>query len=124
MSALFANLVIQQSNLALVFLGQVAHPDSGSTKVDLDSAKLAIDQLEMLQAKTKGNLNKAEAELLQHSLTNLRMAFVQAVNQATAPVAQTGSAKPAAGASATPGGAPTGAAPSEEESRKKFSKKY
>src|SRR5262245_33971583 len=80
MGALFANMVIQQSNMALMLLGKMPHPQSGETVRDLEAARLFIDQLEMLQAKTRGNLSKAEEDLLKQSLTTLRMAFVESVN--------------------------------------------
>jgi len=123
LSVLFAQLVMQQANMASMFLGKVAHPQTGQVVKDLDAARLFIDQLEMLEAKTKGNLDKDEAALLKQSLMNLRLAFVEAVEAApaedkTAP-AQTGPA-PAPATSA-----PAPAAPSEEEEhRKKFTKKY
>ncbi len=91
-----------------------------------------IDQLEMLEAKTKGNLNKQEEGLLKQALAALHMAFVEAVdapavqqqppprpkdaapaNQPSAP-----EAKPAAPA------APPAETQSSDESRKKFTKKY
>src|SRR2546426_11284639 len=80
MSALFANMVVQQTNMALMLLGKVPHPESGQHFRDLDGAKMFIDQLEMLEVKTKGNLEKEEDALLKQSLTMLRMAFVEAVD--------------------------------------------
>jgi hypothetical protein len=41
-----------------------------------------IDQLEMIAFKTQGNLDKDEDNLLQQSLMNLRLAFVEAVENA------------------------------------------
>ena len=123
-SALFANLVIQQTNMAFMMLGKVPHPETKETILEIDSAKLIIYQLEMLQTKTKGNLNTQEEGLLKQSLMTLRMTFVDAVEQ------KTGSRSPD---SAPQGNAPratdspsdTGSsATSEEEPRKKFSKKY
>jgi hypothetical protein len=123
MSALFAHMVMQQSNIAMMMLGKVAHPETGKTMTDLDSAKLFIDQLEMLETKTKGNLSKEEQNLLKQSLMSLRMAFVEAVNaappegekkeQATEEKKEATAAEPTA----------TPASP-QEESHKKFSKKY
>src|SRR3954462_5587311 len=78
-SALFAQMVIQQSNMAMLLLGKVPHPQTGETVRDIEAARLFIDQLEMLEAKTKGNLNKQEEELLKQSLMSLRMAFVEAM---------------------------------------------
>src|SRR5688500_2049589 len=79
MSALFANLVIQQTNMAMMMMGKMAHPETGQAYKDLESAKLFIDQLEMLEFKTKGNLEKREQHLLNQSLTAVRLAFVEAM---------------------------------------------
>ena len=60
LSARFAGLVMQQTNLALMLLGRVPSPETGKTVRDLESAKMFIDQLEMLEAKTRGNLDPQE----------------------------------------------------------------
>ena len=80
MSALFAQMVMQQSNLALMLLGKTPHPETGQVVRDVEGAKFFIDQLEMLELKTRGNLNKEETALLKQSLMALRMAFVDCVN--------------------------------------------
>ena len=67
MSALFANMVVQQTNMAMMLLGRVAHPESGEFVQDLEAAKMFIDQLEMLEFKTRGNLTKQEENLF-HSV--------------------------------------------------------
>ncbi len=123
MSALFAQLVIQQSNMAMMLLGKVPHPESGQAVKDLDGAKLFIDQLEMLEAKTKGNLSREEASILKQNLMGLRLAFVQAV-ESPPPEAQPKPAGAAPAASAPQAGGSEPAPASEEEHRKKFSKKY
>src|SRR5213082_3206733 len=79
-SALFAYLVMQQSNMAMMLLGKTPHPESGETMKDLEAAKLFIDQLEMLEAKTKGNLTSEEANLLKQTLMTLRLSFVEAAD--------------------------------------------
>lgn len=127
-SALFANLVIQQTNMAFMFLGRMPHPETGEVVQDLETAKFFIDQLEMLEVKTKGNLDKREEELLKQSLTGLRLAFVEAVGgkksepqkSAAAPQPSQTQKSPET-SSAAP--APE-SKPAEDESRKKFSKKY
>ena len=91
MSALFAQMVMQQSNLALMLLGKAPHPESGQTIRDLDGAKLFIDQLEMLEVKTRGNLTKPEEAFLKQSLMSLRLAFVEAVESPEPPVPPLGS---------------------------------
>lgn len=128
-SALFANLVIQQTNMAFMFLGRVPHPETGEVIQDMESAKFFIDQLEMIEVKTKGNLDKREEALLKQSLTGLRLAFVEAINGKGG--ASQPESKPPISESPKPAEAPQQAAPApetkpagEDESRKKFSKKY
>ena len=130
--ALFAQLVMQQSNLALMLLGKRPHPESGQPMRDLEAAKLFIDQLEMLETKTRGNLNKEEAALLRQSLMALRMAFVEAVESPSPPArtAETPPASPVA-ESPSPANPENKTAPTEEagaageaESRKRYSKKF
>jgi len=90
--------------------------------------------LEMLEVKTKGNLNKQEEGLLKQALAALHMAFVEAVD--APPTPQKPEPQPfkdkTPAAQSAPAPAPEAkqpaAAPIEteaaEESRKKFSKKY
>jgi len=116
MSALFAGMVIQQTNLALMLLGKIPHPETGKTLQDIESAKMFIDQLEMIEVKTRGNLDRQEEKLLKQSLTALRLAFVEAVNSPATPP-PSGDAKPAATEDPS-------ASAADAESKKKFSKKY
>lgn len=127
MAAIFAQMVIQQSNMAMMLLGKVPHPQTGQIVQDVEAARMFIDQMEMLEAKTKGNLSKDEENLLKQSLTALRMAFVEAVGSAPQELPEQKSpARPAE--SAPPQSEnkipPQPVPPAEEESRKKFSKKY
>jgi hypothetical protein len=121
-SALFAYLVMQQSNMATMLLGKTPHPETGQTLRDLESAKLFIDQLEMLEAKTKGNLNADESKMLKQNLMALRLAFVEAADAPAAPAQAGPQAAPAKPESAPSAESPPAA--EEEEHRKKFSKKY
>ncbi len=135
MSALFANMVLQQTNMALVFLGKVPHPETGQPVQDLEAAQMFIDQLEMFAVKTRGNLDKDEDHLLQQSLMSLRMAFVETVEkpstQAT-PESQPGKTSAPEPSSSVCGAPPPGEAAQPiissdagaEESRKRFTKKY
>ncbi len=125
LAALFASMVMQQTNMALIFLGKTPHPESGQLVQDLDAAQMFIDQLEMLEVKTKGNLSPQEEKLLKQSLMTVRMAFVHASEH---PAAQAqAAAPPPPSAVASEGGAPPTPPPADgtaEESRKKFTKKY
>jgi hypothetical protein len=139
MAGLFAQMVMQNTNMALIFLGQMPNPQTGETMQDLEHARFFIDQLEMLEAKTKGNLDPMETNMLKQSLTSLRLAFVEAVNhpKTPSPPAAPTPSKPAPAApdapatdeQETPIVEP--ALPGEEtppaadaESKKKFTKKY
>jgi hypothetical protein len=123
-SALFAYLVMQQSNMAMMLMGKTPNPQTGQAMLDLEAAKMFIDQLEMLEAKTKGNLNGEESNLLKRTLMTLRMSFVEAANapekNLTAKNAENAEKEP--DAKIEP--APSGAAAEDEEHRKKFTKKY
>lgn len=124
-SALFANMVVQNTNMALIFLGHAPHPQTGQKQIDLDNARYFIDQLEMIEVKTKGNLDKQEEGLLKQSLTSLRMAFVEAVQKEGAQGSSDGA--PQVKEEAKPQNAPAADASAEkqdEESKKRFSKKY
>jgi hypothetical protein len=134
MSAMFASMVMQNTNMALIFLAQAPNPQTGQTALDLEHAKYFIDQLEMLAVKTKGNLDKQEDALLKQSLTHLRLAFVEAVEHppktapATAvpatPALDPAPAGPPVDEEETPVEEPVLPGEKTDESRKKFSKKY
>jgi hypothetical protein len=128
-SALFAQLVMQQANMAMMLMGKIAHPESGQVVKDLEAARFFIDQLEMIEIKTKGNLSKEESGLLKQSLMSLRLSFVQAVEQPESKASEPApspAAKPETGGATAPGGesAPSAGSQAEEEHRTKFSKKY
>jgi|SRR5689334_18697931 len=126
-AALFAHLVMQQSNMALMLLGRTPHPETGETIQDLEAAKLFIDMIEMLEAKTKGNLTKEESGLLKQSLMTLRLAYVQAVEAGPATGKEVSKQESTLGPTPAQPAEPPKAASTpaeEEEHRKKFSKKY
>jgi hypothetical protein len=141
MSAMFASMVIQNANMALIFLGQAPNPQTGETGQDLENARYFIDQLEMIEARTKGNLNKQEETILKQSLTNLRLAFVEAAEhpQPPPPPPSGHGAVPEVNQPASPAtdeqempiveptlpGETAGPQPAAEaETKKKFTKKY
>ena len=117
LSVLFAEMVVQQTNMAMIFLGQAPHPQTGKKEQNLDTARLFIDQLEMLEVKTKGNLTKEEEMLLKQSLSHLRLAYVAAVNEQS-------KTKPPQKPAEPPPPAEQTAPAAEDEPRKRFTKKY
>lgn len=124
-SALFQQLVLHQTEMALMLLGAMPNPETGERMCDIDSAKLFIDQLEMLEIKTRGNLTPLDDELLKTGLTHIRLAYVNAVNAMPPPSpAKKEPKNPAPAPPPPPPARPQPEAPTEEESKKRFSKKY
>jgi hypothetical protein len=116
-SALFAQLVMQQANMAFMLLGKTPHPETGKTVRDLEAAQLFIGQLEMLEAKTKGNLNRDEENLLKQTLMSLHMAFVEMANTPKID-------EPAPSIESKTAPAESADAAKSDESGKRFSKTY
>ena len=71
----FNDFVFLQAQNAGLFLGQLPHPSTGETDVNLKAAAMVLDSLEMLAVKTKGNLNKEEDSLLEKALINIRALY-------------------------------------------------
>jgi hypothetical protein len=149
MAQKFVQLVMMQAQNTLYVLGKIASPDGRSMPPDLASAKMFIDQLEVLEYKTRGNLIPQEEKILKEALTQVRLAFVEASGgtpssmmpdrgpafdfaeeeeeplaeetppKAAGPTPSTGKPVPPADT------APAAAKPAEpEENKKKFSKSY
>jgi len=74
---LFTQLVIMFHAATMQQLGKVKHPVTDKVEKDLEAAENTIDILDMLQAKTKGNLATDEDLLLTQVLKELKLAFVQ-----------------------------------------------
>ena len=81
----FLSLVMSLASNAAANLGMMPHPVTGETGVDLPTAKHWIDVLGMLEHKTKGNLDRQEAQTLETLLADLRMQYVSFTNAPTPP---------------------------------------
>jgi hypothetical protein len=79
--ASFELLLTMLATEALVSLGQVPHPVTGQPHVHRNQAKYLIDLVDVLRAKTKGNLNPGEEQLLESILHQLRLAFVESASE-------------------------------------------
>lgn len=78
----FAQFIISLGTTAAVHFGDLPDPVSGERgEPDLIAASQMIELLALLQQKTTGNLDPAEAKLLDDLLYDLRMRFVQAQQQ-------------------------------------------
>ena len=125
----FIEFVMMHAQNAALFLGQIPNPKTGEGEVNLELAKMFIDQLAMIQEKTKGNLTNEETTVLRNAISNLQMVYVE-VSQHVAK----GGGQPKSPPPAEP--EPEGAKPAAEsstpveppveggESKKKFTKSY
>lgn len=144
MTQRFIEFVMMHAQNAALFLGQIPNPKTGQGEINLDLARMFIDQLEMIQEKTRSNLTNEEAMVLRNTLSNLQMAYVElagesgrgrsesaAPNESTPaagtqsesaqPTPSQPSAQSGAGAEQSP---PIASPEPEAESRKKFTKSY
>src|SRR5215475_12954215 len=81
MTQRFIEFVMMHAQNAALFLGQIPNPKTGEAEINLDLARMFIDQLEMIQEKTRGNLTNEEAMVLRNALSNLQMAYVEAAGE-------------------------------------------
>lgn len=119
----FIEFVMMQAQNAALFLGQIPHPQSGKAEVNLDLAKMFIEQLAMIRAKTRGNLSDDELKVLNNAISNLQMAFVEVSQKQGAELSPAEPAAKAGTLSEETAGKPAEAV-SEAETKKKFSKSY
>jgi hypothetical protein len=132
LSQRFIEFVMMHAQNAALFLGQIPNPKTGEGEVNLELAKMFIDQLAMIQEKTRGNLTNEESTVLRNALSNLQMAYVEVAREAPKGTAQPApteqptpeqkpSSPPAASSETAP---PIASTESESESKKKFTKSY
>jgi len=132
LSQRFIEFVMMHAQNAALFLGQIPNPKTGEGEVNLELAKMFIDQLAMIQEKTRGNLTSEEAKVLSNALSNLQMAYVEVGRERPGSAAQPEA--PEAAPSPKPAdqpatdkpepSAPIASSEPETESRKKFTKSY
>jgi hypothetical protein len=75
--AYFIQLVLMLSGSALQQMGKLIDPQSKKTEVNIEAAQATIDLLDMIETKTKGNLDKEEERMLRDTLMSLKMNFVE-----------------------------------------------
>ncbi len=73
----FVQFVMMQAQNIFYVLGRIPSPDGRPIPPNLEAGKLLIDQLEMIQEKTRGNLSTQESSILDDALKNVRLAFVE-----------------------------------------------
>ena len=73
----FVQFVMMQTQNIFYVLGRIPSPDGRPIPPNLEAAKILIDQLEMVQEKTRGNLSAQESSILTDALKNVQLAFVE-----------------------------------------------
>jgi hypothetical protein len=142
LSQRFIEFVVMHAQNAALFLGQIPNPKTGEPEVNLDLARMFIDQLAMVQEKTRGNLTSEEAKVLSNALSNLQMAYVEVARESGSVQPERARhgegapepGEPREGSTATTPSQPSAGTPEpsapvastepETESRKKFTKSY
>ncbi len=73
----FQMLVDFLTRNAAAMLGGMADPRTGQAFLDLEGAREVIDMLDVLREKTRGNLAKADEDLLIEVLGSLKLTFME-----------------------------------------------
>jgi len=73
---LFMQLIIQNQQIAMMAMGKIKNPVTDKIDRNLDHAKIYIDTLDMLLARTKGNLSEYEEKFLTETLKDLKLNYV------------------------------------------------
>lgn len=78
---LFQGLVLSLSAGVMQHLGKTLNPMTRKIEKNLSAAQATIDMLDMLEEKTRGNLDDAESKLLKHVLGELKLNYVETLNE-------------------------------------------
>jgi Domain of unknown function (DUF1844) len=136
----FVQFVMMQVQNIFYVLGRIPSPDGRPIPPNLEAGKLLIDQLEMIQEKTRSNLSAQESSILDDALKNVRLAFVEVSGGTPASMMPKSNLPefpldeeerdpvepaPRPAEKPKPGTTPAAAKPAEEqENKKKFTKTY
>ncbi len=76
----FMSFLFSLVHTAIIQLGDVEDPIKKGVSENLEGARHMIETLELLQEKTKGNLDQLEQQYLEGALFDLRMRYMQKAN--------------------------------------------
>src|SRR3982751_66675 len=75
MTQIFIQFIMMQTQNTAHCLGQMPDPQSGRAYLNIPMARLLIDQLAVIQAKTSGNLTPEEEKIIGSALNDMEEAF-------------------------------------------------
>ena len=90
---LFIHLVNTFVQSAWISLGKVKNPVTDILERNLEQATYYIDLLDMLQTKMKGNLSEWEEQYIIHSLSELKLNFIDEQKQGSEETVNSDNAK-------------------------------
>lgn len=79
----FITYVFMLYQSGLIALGKLENPITKKTSVELEEVKGVVELLQLLEEKTKGNLNSEEARTLSMLLSTLQLNYVEESNRKT-----------------------------------------
>ncbi len=79
--ALFMNLVLTFQMAAWQQLGKIKNPITDKIEKSLEQARFSIDMLEMIREKTAGNLTDVEKRMIDHTISELQLNYVDEVEK-------------------------------------------
>ena len=77
----FLNIIMVFATSCWQHLGKIPNQMTGKTSKDMMQAQIAIEILDMLNRKTKGNLTSEEEKLLLNTLTDLQLNYADEANK-------------------------------------------
>lgn len=77
----FIQLIFSLKTSAIMQLGKIANPLTGKIERNLNEAKYTIDMLNMLKEKTKNNLTADEEKIINDTVFELQMNYIDEVKK-------------------------------------------
>lgn len=94
-TALFMGLVLMFHAAAMQHMGKTKNPISDKVERSLDQAQFIIDTLDVLVAKTKGNLTDEESRFLTNVVKELKLNYIEELAKDQKPTGGAESSGPA-----------------------------
>jgi hypothetical protein len=91
--AMFLQFVLSLLQSGMMQLGKVMNPITKTIEKDLPGVQGTIELLTMLRENTRGNLSKAEADVLNNAISSLQLNYVDEMNAAQSTPAADAAAK-------------------------------
>lgn len=78
---MFLQLILQFQTAAMIGMGKIKNPVTDKIERDMEQARYAIDMLDMIKIRTKGNIDSDEEKFLEQILKDLKLNFVDEKNK-------------------------------------------